>query len=644
MSKNTPNRRRAALTTGVVATAAAAALALSPVAAFAATPANVAQNGGAARSIDDSTQLLLDSVEAGPAKNVILLIGDGMGDSEITSARNYAYGAGGTLPGIDALPLTGQYTTYSVYRDGANKGKPDYVPDSAATGSAWATGTKTYDNAISVDVDGVPQDTLLEIAKANGKKTGNVSTAELQDATPAVQAAHVAARSCYGPDSVTQCGADALDQGGLGSISEQIIGTRADLTLGGGATSFGQSARAGQWQGDTLFAQAQDRGYQVVRDAAGLDALTTADQAQPVLGTFTDGNFPTRYAATTATVGGADLAPQTCLPNPARLSTGLSLQSLTEKSIDLLDTGDQGFFLQVEGASIDKRDHSADACGQIGEVLDLDEAVQSALAFAKADGNTMVIVTADHAHTSQIVDSTPPATLSTALTTVDGTTMKIAYGTAAAGGSQQHTGTQLRVAGYGPGAANVVGLIDQTDNFFTIVNALQLDRDLDGLSTDATISAPTEVAPGAEFPVSTAGLAGDRQVTGTLDVDGTVTDLGIADVIDGVATYTVTAPTEPGSYTITLTGTQSGTTLATTVAVVEGAVTPAPTTPPAAVPADGSSAGGAGTAGNGGGPLAFTGSDALPALLLALMLAGTGAALVLRRRHRAASVQDGVQL
>ena len=231
MSKNTPNRRRAALTTGVVATA-AAALALSPVAAFAATPANVAQNGGAARSIDDSTQLLLDSVEAGPAKNVILLIGDGMGDSEITSARNYAYGAGGTLPGIDALPLTGQYTTYSVYRDGANKGKPDYVPDSAATGSAWATGTKTYDNAISVDVDSVPQDTLLEIAKANGKKTGNVSTAELQDATPAVQAAHVAARSCYGPDSVTQCGADALDQGGLGSISEQIIGTRADLTLG----------------------------------------------------------------------------------------------------------------------------------------------------------------------------------------------------------------------------------------------------------------------------------------------------------------------------------------------------------------------------------------------------------------------------
>ena len=80
------------------------------------------------------------------------------------------------------------------------------------------------------------------------------------------------------------------------------------------------------------------------------------------------------------------------------------------------------------------------------------------------------------------------------------------------------------------------------------------------------------------------------------------------------------------------------------VAVVEGAVTPAPTTPPATAPADGASAGGAGTAGDGRGPLAFTGSEALPALLLALMLAGAGTALVLRRRHRATSAQDGVQL
>jgi alkaline phosphatase len=623
-------RARAAFAKGALAAAATFALTLGPAAAFAATPPDVADNGGAALSADDSTQLLMDSIKEGPAKNVILLIGDGMGDSEITSARNYEYGAGGTLPGIDALPLTGQYTTYSLYKNG----KPDYVPDSAATGTAWATGTKTYDNAISVDITGAPQDTLVEIAKANGMKTGNVSTAELQDATPAVLAAHVAARSCYGPDSVTQCGTDALDQGGLGSISEQIIDTRADLTLGGGATSFTQNARAGQWQGEALFAQAEDRGYQVVRNAADLAAVTVADQSQPVLGTFTDGNFPTRFAATTATIGGADLAPVTCQPNPARLTTDLSLRSLTEKSIELLDNED-GFFLQVEGASIDKRDHSADACGQIGELLDLDEAVQAALEFAKADGNTLVIVTADHAHTSQIVDSTPPATLSTALTTVDGSVMKIAYGTAAAGGSQQHTGSQLRVAGYGPGAANVVGLIDQTDNFFTISNALELNRDLAALSEDATIAAPTEVKPETEFTASAAGLAGDRQVT--VEVDGEPVDLGTADLIDGSASFTLTAPAALGPIEVTLTGVQTGTVLTATVTVAADAAAPSPsptpTTPAVPVVGDGVAGGGVSGAATSTGSLAFTGADVLPALLLAVMLAATGTILVARRKR-----------
>jgi alkaline phosphatase len=266
------------------------------------TPSNLAANAGATRHDPnaDASDSVKAAIDSGDAKNVILLIGDGMGDSEITVARNYQYGAAGRLPGIDALPLTGQYTTYSLYREGPQKGKPDYVPDSAATGSAWATGTKTYDNAISVDIDQNPQQTILEIAKANGLKTGDVSTAEIQDATPAVLVSHVDARSCYGPDSPT-CGNDALAAGGLGSISEQLIGTRPDVTLGGGSTSFTQTAKAGQWAGKTLFDQAKERGYQVVGDAAALASVTTATQKAPVLGLFTPGNFPTRYAATPPT-------------------------------------------------------------------------------------------------------------------------------------------------------------------------------------------------------------------------------------------------------------------------------------------------------------------------------------------------------
>ncbi len=149
---------------------------------------------------------------------------------------------------------------------------------------------------------------------------------------------------------------------------------------------------------------------------------------------------------------------------------------MTDKAIKLLDTRrSKGFFLQVEGASIDKRDHAADACGQIGEALELDKAVRVALAFARKDGHTTVIVTADHGHTSQIVETgmnTPG--LTTTLETADRAPMTISYGTAPAGGSQEHTGTQVRIAGYGPRAANAVGLTDQTDLFFTIKDALRL--------------------------------------------------------------------------------------------------------------------------------------------------------------------------
>lgn len=550
--QHTPQRRRrAALALGAALIAGAIAL---PGAAEAVGQLALDQHGGAQRAPGDQTRAVRQAIENANAKNVILLIGDGMGDSEITIARNYQYGAAGRLPGLDALPLTGSYTTYSLTKDGANKGKPDYVTDSAASGSGWATGTKTYDGAISVDIDGKPQQTLLELAKANGLRTGDVSTAEIQDATPAVQVAHVGSRSCYGPDTAA-CGTDALQQGGLGSISEQLLGARPDVTLGGGSTSFQQTAKAGQWQGDTLFDQAEQRGYRVVSDAAGLASVRKADQKQPLLGLFTPGNFPTRYAPTTATVGGADKAPVTCTPNPARLDTGLSLASLTNKSINLLDRGKngKGFFLQVEGASIDKQDHAADACGQIGETIDFDEAVQSALAFAKKDGNTLVIATADHAHSSQIVDNTPPTSLSTALVTADGATMKVSYGTSGAGASQQHTGTQVRIAAFGPGAANVVGLTDQTDTFFTVSDSLRLDDDLAALSRRARVELSVGVPrPGQRVTVSGTGFAGDRQVRVRIGS----TDLGTVDVIDGTASVRWQAVA--GASTVTITGVQSG--------------------------------------------------------------------------------------
>ncbi|KRC66576.1 alkaline phosphatase [Aeromicrobium sp. Root236] len=434
---------------------------------------DLSAHGGATRLSGDQSKTLKSAIDGGRADNVILLIGDGMGDSEITSARNYQYGADGRFPGIDALPFTGQYTTFSLTKDG----KTDYVPDSAATGSAWATGTKTYDNAVSVDIRGKAQPTLLELAKKRGLKTGDVTTSEIQDATPAVQVSHISARSCYGPvKTAATCPEAALENGGPGSISEQLLKTRPDVTLGGGAATFNEKATAGKWKNLTLLDQAERRGYQLPTDLASLNKITKANQKKPVLGLFGPGNLPVRWVGPAATIDGSKKPAERCKDNSARPASQPSLAAMTKKSIQLLDSGNKkGFFLQVEGASIDKQDHAADACGQIGETVDLDEAVKVALDFAKKDKHTTVIVTADHAHTSQIIEagSTSPG-LTTNLLTNEGSPMTLNYGTSPAGGSQQHTGTQLRVAAYGPQAANFVGLTDQTDMFFTISRALKL--------------------------------------------------------------------------------------------------------------------------------------------------------------------------
>lgn len=466
-----------------------------------ATTGDLATNGGARRVDGDQSEAIRNAVNASGAKNVILLIGDGMGDSEITLARNYEKGAGGFFPGLDALPLTGQYTTYALQKNG----KPNYVTDSAASATGWSTGTKTYNGALGVDVKGARQKTILELAIAQGRATGDITTSEIQDATPAALFSHITERDCYGPkETAEDCASEALEKGGPGSVTEQLLATRPDITMGGGAETFAQTANGGDFKGKTLEVQAKERGFHMVRTADELNAITKADKDAPLLGLFADGNLPVSWTGPAAVRQGYLQPAARCSDNPKRGAEVPKLAAMTKKSIDLLagsDKGkDKGFFLQVESASIDKRDHAADPCGQIGETVAFDEAVQAALEFAKKDGNTLVIATADHAHTSQIAepyteedlqgiaeDTKQPVErvrdimypgLTRLLTTADDAEMLVSYGTSADVGieDQGHTGTQLRIAAFGPRAANVVALTDQTDLFFTMTDALGLNR------------------------------------------------------------------------------------------------------------------------------------------------------------------------
>ena len=242
------------------------------------------------------------------------------------------------------------------------------------------------------------------------------------------------------------------------------------MLLGGAADKFGQLITEGPNAGKTVAQAAADAGYTVVNDETGMDA---AGPTAPLLGLFAQGHMDLEWTgALAAPYPGS--GPQTCSVNPDRSTTQPDVDEMTAKALQLLDkerfmSHAKGFFLQVEGASIDKQDHAANPCGQIGETVAFDRAVGVALSYAAHHPGTLVIVTADHAHTSQII---PPQTdadhspgLTSTLITADGASMVVNYATNLEGRSQQHTGTQLRVAAWGPGAGEVEGLIDQTELF-----------------------------------------------------------------------------------------------------------------------------------------------------------------------------------
>lgn len=572
--------------------------------------AELAKHGGAQR---------IATIGNKNAKNVVLFLGDGMGDSEITVARDYLKGANGHFDGLDAVGQpsalddvqagTGQYTTFSVgngSKDSAvgkdgdgklvanpNPGKLTPVTDSSASGSAWATGTKTYNNAVDVDIYGNPQLNLFELAKAAGKATGNVTTAEIQDATPAVLESHSSERACYGPQGKTdgtsnnaskQCLINQLkENGGIGSISEQLLDTRADVTIGGGSKYFRQTVQGGEYKGKTVWEQAKEMGFQTVEnDPAAMNALQYKDN-QPVLALMSDGNMPTKFNPSKATAKdpAKDANPTVCTPNADWLGNqGSSLKDMTKKALDLLNDNPNGqkngFFLQVESASIDKQDHAGNACGQIGETDDFDQAI--AYAMQNVDlTNTLVIVTADHAHTSQILNAQPAYALSTVLKTADGNNMVVSYGTAQDdsrdadggynGGDMEHTGTQLRIAASGPGAQRVIGLTDQTDNFYTIAGALGLATSTESqkaLSDNGTVKVS---AADGKFTADVDGFNGDAVLSYELKDknDKTVAASDSSTPLSGVRVKTAqTTPialdgvTEGSEYKLTVTGRQSG--------------------------------------------------------------------------------------
>lgn len=284
----------------------------------------------------------------GHAHTIILFIGDGMGEGQRTAGRWSEVGQGGTLA-MDTMPFSGWSRTASA---------DDPITDSAAAGTALATGVKTNNGMIAMDPDSNPLTTILERAQARGLAVGLVTTTQMAHATPASFAAHVP------------------DRGMMTEIANQMLAAQVDVLLGGGEDEFLPTTATGCYpepgerdDGRNLINEAIANGYTYVCSAAAF-AVVDPTSTSRLLGLFADEGMTRPFSP--------------------------SLAQMTQKAIDILSQDPDGFFLMVEGGQIDWACHANDATNAITDTIGLDEAVDVGKAYASTIPSTLIIVTADH--------------------------------------------------------------------------------------------------------------------------------------------------------------------------------------------------------------------------------------------------------
>ncbi|MDR0988465.1 MAG: alkaline phosphatase [Prevotellaceae bacterium] len=298
--------------------------------------------------------LLASTLSAQQAKYVFYFIGDGMGVNQVNGTEMYLAAKEGRI-GVRPLlfttfPAVGVATTYS---------QSNPITDSAAAGTALATGVKTYNGAISMDAQSNILESVAQKAKRAGRKVGITTSVSIDHATPAVFYAHQPKRSMYY------------------EIALDIPKAGFDFHAGGGFLKPAESAD--KQPAPSIFPILEEAGYTIAR---GLDEFK-AKEAQAG-----------RMILMQKT--GAD---PSCLPYAIdRQSGDLTLAQITQSAISFLAKGkEKGFFLMVEGGKIDWACHSNDPATVVKEVVDLDDAVRVAYEFyQKHPKETLIVITADH--------------------------------------------------------------------------------------------------------------------------------------------------------------------------------------------------------------------------------------------------------
>lgn len=285
-----------------------------------------------------STALTVVAEEAKSPKNVILLIGDGMGIPHITATEFEK----GEL-NLRRFKKLGMQTTQSA---------DDFVTDSAAAATTMATGIKTNNGYVGLSTDKKPLKTVVEYAEEAGKSTGIVVTSSINHATPGGFTVHVESRNFYD------------------EIMEQQVNSGLDVMFGGGLANLLPNYTKGSKRQDSKDLMSQLRKKMpVVQTIEAFRQLGTPRSAAAILDK---------------------------IHLPIASKRDYTLGELSKKAIEILNRNEKGFFLLIEGSQIDLSAHKNDYERIMSEVVDFDTAIKEALDFAEKDGNTLVVVTSDH--------------------------------------------------------------------------------------------------------------------------------------------------------------------------------------------------------------------------------------------------------
>ena len=351
------------------------------------------------------------------AKNIILLIGDGMGSNQVTAYR-IAKGGPNYITAFDKFPFTSLVKTHAV---------DTLITDSASSATAYSSGIKTVNGYLGVDKDKQIVGNITEMLYEKGYINSLIATSEITHATPAAFAVHNESR-------------DNTDQ-----IAEALFKSNNFILLGGGRDFFLSKDLGGQREDqlDILSLIKEQESYLSSKEDFNNFQF---DPSKRIFGLFASEGFIRKE-------------------NEPNL---LEMFNFTlEQSEKMVVNNCAGFFIMAEGSQIDWEGHENDFNAQFKEMDEFNQVVDRALEYAKADTNTLVIVLSDHETGGLLIEMND-------FSNKPSNKMKVSWNTAIGVGT--HTGSMIPAFAYGPGASNLTGVIDNTDIFFIMKEALGLDE------------------------------------------------------------------------------------------------------------------------------------------------------------------------